>query len=1269
MWRLPSSARAVRAGLRVAVLPAAVLALELRSLPAAGVLGVLTLLWLAGRPARRAAWVGTVALLAPVVVLLGTSLLRSAPAPSDDRWVAEAAAAYAALWDDLESAAATAAAGIEIRPTDPASRLQVFEQLQALAAQPRFRGKALLLLDPDGEAAAWAGEGLLHELRFDHLRGHQAVFERSYTAVTLLAVEPLSNDSRPWRLVAGRSDLTDRLPFAAPSLGGTAVYRWSVGERGGEIPAEIRRIELPERPSLYLERRLLPRQETSVSAAVPFAPALLALGLLALALVDLPGRRRVQPQTPPTPVELAIMVFASGLAVGRAAALGWPESLVLAIAAGAAAAGLASELPPDRAPSPPLVRWLAAAGVLPLVAGVAWLFARGFGALDLGAELSGAPGVLVQRLSWVLGAVALLILVGRLQPVGERWRGRLPWLAALLLLATGVFQDIPLAALVLLALGGGCTAVWFGGFGARRRPTVVAVLVLLAALGAAAAWETAWRADLRQRLEHELLPQVAPPDPDELAALYRELEGFFEGLDLTTLIPPGPGEVDGQDLAFTLWRRSPLAQRDGLSALVVRSVEGEASSFSLGLPLDKNLDLVPDSSRWNVPAPSLWSEMRVLGESVLLRGGQTWGTVSYWFLPRPGFRLQVSEIEELEAALLRGQPSRRFVDGLPPSVLYALYSYEGEVLAGPWRGQPSFEEVSRAGRGVVDTPTGRSWFWAREGRDGLEVLFLPMLRGLAGLERQATHAVGALLLLAVLGALALPLSLPRTSLADGLRNTLRSYSKRLILVYTVLLFVPLVALSLVLMQGFEERLRQEQLAQGTRALESARVLLRDYIVGLASRPGFDIATEINRELLNWISTLVHHQVNLYWDSRVYASSQQELFTSGLLPRRIPGEIVARLALVGYEQRQRTQASGRLVYLELYAPLQLPGVPIAEERFILSVPLLEQEKEVVRELASMRRQTLLVTTGLFLLLLVVGSQLARGFTEPLMELVEGTRRIAAGARATGLAPRERELAALGAAIDEMAARIAEAREQLVRAERLEAWAEMARIIAHEIKNPLTPIRLSTEHLREVWRVQPERLGEVFDRCTGNILRQVEELREIATEFSIYSRIPRAELVPGDLVEAVRELVEGYRTGGEGVEIRLEAEPPVLAARFDRRLLGRAVRNLIENALRASAGGGAVEVSVALEGEQAVVRVADSGPGVAAENLPRIFEPYFSTHDTGTGLGLPIAKRVVEEHGGTVVARNRSGGGLEVVIKIPRALDEHEAGDEPIGGVVG
>ncbi len=224
--------------------------------------------------------------------------------------------------------------------------------------------------------------------------------------------------------------------------------------------------------------------------------------------------------------------------------------------------------------------------------------------------------------------------------------------------------------------------------------------------------------------------------------------------------------------------------------------------------------------------------------------------------------------------------------------------------------------------------------------------------------------------------------------------------------------------------------------------------------------------------------------------------------------------------------------------------------------------------------------------------------------------------------------------------------------VVRSNRLAAWAEMARIIAHEIKNPLTPIRLSVEHLREVWRRGSPDFERVLDECVANVLRQTEELRRAAAEFADYARLPAAQLAETDLARLLADAAAAY-AGAPGVRWSVGADAD-LVAMGDRRLLSRVFANLVGNAVEAlGAGGGEIRLSARRSDGRAFVAVEDNGPGVAPETLPRLFEPYFSAKSGGTGLGLAIAKKIVEEHGGTISAENLSEGGFRVTFDLPLA----------------
>ncbi|HUP63042.1 MAG TPA: ATP-binding protein [Thermoanaerobaculia bacterium] len=226
-------------------------------------------------------------------------------------------------------------------------------------------------------------------------------------------------------------------------------------------------------------------------------------------------------------------------------------------------------------------------------------------------------------------------------------------------------------------------------------------------------------------------------------------------------------------------------------------------------------------------------------------------------------------------------------------------------------------------------------------------------------------------------------------------------------------------------------------------------------------------------------------------------------------------------------------------------------------------------------------------------------------------------------------------------------IAEDVTEILRSNRLEAWGEMARQVAHEIKNPLTPIQLTAEHLRAVAARNDPNLSHVVGSAVDNILRQVVMLRETSRDFSDYASLRQLQRKPLDLRKLLADLAAAY---SQSREFRAEIAPSTPSSfSGDARLLRGALANLIENALQAAPGG---RVHLGSQGvdSKVIISVEDSGPGVPPEVLPKIFDPYFSTKSSGTGLGLAIARKAIEEHGGRIHAENVYPG-LRVVIELP------------------
>ena len=220
-------------------------------------------------------------------------------------------------------------------------------------------------------------------------------------------------------------------------------------------------------------------------------------------------------------------------------------------------------------------------------------------------------------------------------------------------------------------------------------------------------------------------------------------------------------------------------------------------------------------------------------------------------------------------------------------------------------------------------------------------------------------------------------------------------------------------------------------------------------------------------------------------------------------------------------------------------------------------------------------------------------------------------------------------------------------ELVLAQRSSAWADIARRIAHEIKNPLTPIQLSAERLRRKYGKVIVEDAAVFEQCTATIVRQVDDIKRMVDEFSRFARMPKPVIAAEDVADTVRQVVFLMRVGHPDIDFEVELPAEAMPARFDRRLISQALTNIVKNATEAigavpaaDLGRGHIKVSARRDGKDVVIDVMDNGIGLPKENRARLLEPYVTTRDKGTGLGLAIVGRILEEHGGRLELRDAS-----------------------------
>jgi signal transduction histidine kinase len=286
--------------------------------------------------------------------------------------------------------------------------------------------------------------------------------------------------------------------------------------------------------------------------------------------------------------------------------------------------------------------------------------------------------------------------------------------------------------------------------------------------------------------------------------------------------------------------------------------------------------------------------------------------------------------------------------------------------------------------------------------------------------------------------------------------------------------------------------------------------------------------------------------------------------------------------------------------------------------------------------------------------LVGHLVARRITRPLEALRAGAAAVGAGelsarveTRATG------EVGELVRAFNDMTAELARVTARAAAAERVAAWREVARRLAHEVKNPLTPVAMSVETLRDAWARKSPDLPEIFDEATQAIREEVRRLSRIVDEFGRFARLPQPELRKVGGTELVGAFLALYPEGPPGIELTREVPPSLPVVKVDPDQILQVLHNLLRNAFEAVGRHGRARVSARRDDDELVVEVGDSGPGIPPEVRPHLFEPYFTTKEAGTGLGLAISDRIVREHGGRIEVESEPGKGTTFSVRIPVA----------------
>lgn len=482
-----------------------------------------------------------------------------------------------------------------------------------------------------------------------------------------------------------------------------------------------------------------------------------------------------------------------------------------------------------------------------------------------------------------------------------------------------------------------------------------------------------------------------------------------------------------------------------------------------------------------------------------------------------------------------------------------------------------------------------------------------------------------------------------------------TYRDRLLLALLVTAILPLTLIALYIRIADRERAAESIYRRLDEETQNVIYNITDH-----PEPGVTILNlPSDRYAVEALASDIETDFNVYTERQLRASSKQVLYDVGILESRLSGTAYANIILGGDRFMTQTERVGSVEYSVGYRPvLDARGDIIG----VVSVPTLfraeESESRVARRNAFLLGAYAIVLVAIFL----TAAFLANRIAAPIQQLTDATRRVARGELDVHLPPSGAggEIGDLIRAFDQMTHDLRRSRDELVRYERELAWKEMAKQVAHEIKNPLTPIRLSIQHLRKTFHDSAPDFGAILDTVTKTIVEQIDTLSRIATEFSHFARMPQRTLSRLRVEEVVDEAAGLFSQESRlRFDVRRDAGSPEVVA--DREELRRAFINVIRNGIQAMDGRGKIAIRTSPRENGVVVTITDFGKGVPEEIRPKLFEPNFSTKTDGMGLGLAIVKKTFDDLGGTVDLTSAPGAGTTVTLWLPGtgSQEDHEA----------
>ena len=708
--------------------------------------------------------------------------------------------------------------------------------------------------------------------------------------------------------------------------------------------------------------------------------------------------------------------------------------------------------------------------------------------------------------------------------------------------------------------------------------------------------------------------------------------------------------AESYDLAHSLWERTLVAKFNWYSSLEILSPGGELlSRFSLNVPKLYGLDLdLPLSQEWsithlNIPfmgeakdfllAYKDWhEEENHLGRTILYL------SIDYDMLPflysaNPYFELlRVTSIPSLN----------QFNFG------FAIFDSEGKLIFNPNKissgiAPAVLEKIETSQDSLWSFFTDKkrkfqSFYFRKDNR--IYSLFMPK-------KNFFNYSSEFIKLLFIYLAFSL-LFLFLVTIFSGkkIRNPFWSFSNRVYISFAAIALIPLLVFTFFSRsffgQIFTQQFKEKAEAQANfahRLMDEFFLLQREEMVSLTLPP---------EDVVLSISSAISNDVNLYQDGKLISSSRREFFDYGLLPELIDGEIYYKIQYENNPFYTQTQKIGDYSFHNITTPYFL-----GNSLLLISLPFPLEQEEISKATEDLIEFLFFISVFFIAVVLIFARGIGRTVITPVRKLLTGTKEVGSGNLEISIPHKPQdEMKTLIDGFNAMVENLKKHQQDLADMSKKVAWAEMARKVAHEVKNPLTPIQLSAEHLLKVYHDKKENFDKALKESASYIIKEVENLRKIAQEFLETSQEKSLQIESFDLKELMKETVIPYKKMlSERIKFKEKYEGQDFHFMGDKGRIKIVLRNILTNAIEAIRDQGEIEIKASRGKAGIMFEIKDTGIGMEKEMLSRIFDPDFSTKDVGTGLGLPIAKKIIEDHGGSIKASSEESKGTKILIKLP------------------